>query len=74
MAEETDFKRKMGGGTHSDDDTEVFKSKNLKAERRRRKKLSSRLLELRALVPKITNVIINLLLLATCFFLSFNEI
>lgn len=68
MAEETDFERKMGGGRHSDDDTEVFKSKNLKAERRRREKLSSRLLELRALVPKITNVILNFLLVRNMSF------
>lgn len=65
MAEEADFERKMEGGRHSDDDTEVFKSKNLKAERRRREKLSSRLLELRALVPKITNVISNSSLFVT---------
>ncbi|XP_074324626.1 transcription factor DYT1-like [Apium graveolens] len=44
----------MGGGRHSDEDTEVFKSKNLKAERRRREKLSSRLLELRDLITKPT--------------------
>ncbi|XP_059639465.1 transcription factor DYT1-like [Cornus florida] len=41
---------------HINDGTEVYKSKNLVAERRRRQKLSDRLLELRALVPIITNM------------------
>lgn len=38
-----------------DDDTKEYKSKNLETERRRREKLSSRLLMLRSIVPIITN-------------------
>lgn len=40
---------------YEDDEDGRFKSKNLNAERRRRKKLSDRQLELRSLVPNITN-------------------
>ncbi|CAH9141745.1 unnamed protein product [Cuscuta epithymum] len=54
---------KKGGGRmdrkkrspEGQDDGE-YKSKNLQAERRRREKLSQRLLELRSLVPNITNM------------------
>ncbi|XP_057538356.1 transcription factor DYT1 [Amaranthus tricolor] len=47
-------KKKNNNGGNNDDSR--FKSKNLDAERRRRAKLGDRLLQLRALVPIITNM------------------
>ncbi|XP_057463903.1 transcription factor DYT1-like [Actinidia eriantha] len=57
MDEEGNSRGKIGRRNHNvDDEAMVYKSKNLLAERRRRQKLSDRLLELRALVPNITNM------------------
>lgn len=57
ITEEGSGRGRMGRRRYSNDDTREFKSKNLFAERKRREKLSGRLLALRALVPFITNVI-----------------
>ncbi|KAM7255141.1 hypothetical protein ACFE04_020382 [Oxalis oulophora] len=48
--------RRCGHKRNGHEETEEFKSKNLYAERRRRQKLSDRMLALRAIVPIITNM------------------
>ncbi|KAK3014676.1 hypothetical protein RJ639_009989, partial [Escallonia herrerae] len=54
VAEEETSGGRMGRRTHIGDETGEFKSKNLHAERRRREKLSGRLLELRSQMNKAT--------------------
>lgn len=51
------FSGRMGRRRHQNGDDSQYKSKNLTAERKRREKLSQRLLTLRSLVPIITNAI-----------------
>ncbi|KAJ0583153.1 putative transcription factor bHLH family [Helianthus annuus] len=46
------------GDDNDHDHDGKYKSKNLNAERKRREKLKSRMLELRSVVPKITNAMI----------------
>ncbi|OWM77628.1 hypothetical protein CDL15_Pgr017026 [Punica granatum] len=51
------FSGRMGRRRYRDGDDTQYKSKNLTAERKRREKLSQRLLTLRSLIPIITNAI-----------------
>jgi len=48
-------RQRMSGKRNYDDNPREFKSKNLEVERRRREKLSKRLLMLRSINPIITN-------------------
>ncbi|KAL5716500.1 hypothetical protein ACHQM5_018181 [Ranunculus cassubicifolius] len=54
--DQNDFGGGRRRGRHANDGTTQFKSKNLEAERKRRHKLNERLINLRAIVPIITNM------------------
>nr|XP_009597290.1 transcription factor DYT1 isoform X1 [Nicotiana tomentosiformis]XP_033511269.1 transcription factor DYT1 isoform X1 [Nicotiana tomentosiformis] len=56
ISEGSKIVRKMDKRKQIEGEVREYKSKNLDAERRRRQKLSERLLELRSLVPNITNM------------------